>query len=51
MNSKNDQNRISPYNINTISINEVLRMKKDINKGSLDDPMPNSPNNHHKKPS
>ena len=27
----NDQDRISPYNINTISRRQVMRMKKNIN--------------------
>ena len=28
-----DQDRISPYSINTISSRKVMRMKKNINKG------------------
>ena len=36
-----DQDRISPYNINTISSRQVIRIKKNINLGI--DPIPNSP--------
>ena len=41
-----DQDRISPYNINTISSRQVMRIKKNINylKGLLVDPISNSPN-------
>ena len=38
-----DQDRISPYNINTISSRQVMRIKKNISWG-LADPIPNSPN-------
>ena len=37
-----DQDRISPYNINTISGRQVMRIN--INQGLLVDPIPNSPN-------
>ena len=30
-----DQDRISPYNINTISSRQVMRIKKNINKGII----------------
>ena len=35
-----DQDKISPYNINTISSRQVMRIKKNIQE----DPRPNSPN-------
>ena len=31
-----DQDRISPYNINTISTRKVMRIKKNINLGIID---------------
>ena len=37
-----DQDRISPYNINTISSTQVMRKKKISAKGSLVDPITNS---------
>ena len=30
-----DQNRISPYNINTVSTRQVMRIKKNINLGII----------------
>ena len=30
-----DQDRISPYNINTISSKQMMRIKKNINKGII----------------
>ena len=39
-----DQDIISPHNIDTISIMQVMRMNKNINLGSLAAPIPNSPN-------
>ena len=39
-----DQDIISPHNIDTISIMQVMRMNKNINLGSLVAPIPNSPN-------
>ena len=30
-----DQDRISPYNINTISTREVMKLKKNINLGII----------------
>ena len=39
-----DQDRISPYNINTISSRQVMRIKKILIRESLFDPTPNSPN-------
>ena len=30
-----DQDRISPYNINTISSRQVMRIKKNINEGII----------------
>ena len=44
----NDQERISPYNINTISSIEVMKIGKLSIRGLLVDPIPNSPNRHHK---
>ena len=41
------QDRISPYNINTISSRRVTRIKKILIRGLLVDPIPNSPNSHH----
>ena len=39
-----DQDRISPYNINTMSSRQVMRIKrKNINYGLQVDPIPNSP--------
>ena len=43
-----DQDRISPYNNDTISSRQVMRIRKIPNMGLLDDPIPNSPNQHHK---
>ena len=41
-----DQERISPYYINTVSSRQAMRVKKKINYMSwlLVDPIPNSPN-------
>ena len=42
-----DQDRISPYNIITISSRQLMRIKKNIDyiiRGLLVDPKPNSPN-------
>ena len=39
-----DQDRISPYNINTISSRQMMRMNKKINQEIVIDPTPNSPN-------
>ena len=39
-----DQDRISPYNVNTISSRQVMRIKKTINLGIIVDPIQNSPN-------
>ena len=44
-----DQDRISPYNINTISSRQVIRIIGNINQGILVDPTSNSPNEHYKK--
>ena len=41
----NDQNRISPYNINTIPDRKGMRIK---NERSLGDPIPNFPKWHQK---
>ena len=38
-----DQDIISPYNINTISSTEVMRIKKISIRGLLVDPIPNTP--------
>ena len=38
-----DQNRISPYNINTISSRQGMRIKI-LTRGFLVDPIPRSPN-------
>ena len=44
-----DQDRISPYDIKTISSRQVMRKKKNTNKGIIGvDPITNSPNQHHK---
>ena len=45
-----DQDRISPYNINTILSSHVMRTekKKSIRGLLLADPIPNAPNKHHK---
>ena len=42
-----DQDRISPYIISTISSRQVIRIKKNIIRVLLVDPIPNSPNCHH----
>lgn len=43
--SVSDQGEISPYNINTITSRQVLRIKeKNIDKGLLVDLISNSPN-------
>ena len=42
-----DQDRISPYNINTISSRRVMGMKKISTGGSLLDPIPNSPKSYY----
>ena len=39
-----DQDRISPYNINTISSRQVMRIEKKSIMGLLVDPIPNSLN-------
>ena len=39
-----DQEWISPYNINTISSRQVMRIKKILIRELLFDPTPNSPN-------
>ena len=41
-----DQDRTSPYNINTISSRQVMRIigKKILFRGLIFDPVPNSPN-------
>ena len=39
-----DQDRISPYNVITISSRQVMRIKKILIRGLLVDPLPNSPN-------
>ena len=39
-----DRDRISPYNINTISSRQVMRIKKNINQGLLVDRISNAPN-------
>ena len=37
------EDRISPYNINTIPSKQVMRREKNINEGLKVDPMPNLP--------
>ena len=37
------EDRISPYNINTIPGKQVMRIEKNINEGLKVDPMPNLP--------
>ena len=39
-----DQDRISPYNINTVSSGEVMRITKILIRRFYVDPTPNSPN-------
>ena len=39
-----DQDRISPYNIDTMSSRQVMRVKKYIDKGISFDPIATSPN-------
>ena len=41
----NDQERISPYNISTISSRQVMRIKNSINRGLLVNSLPNFPIN------
>ena len=41
-----DQDRISPYNINTISSRRVMGIKKISTGGSLVDPILNSPKSY-----
>ena len=41
----NDQERISPHNISTISSRQVMRIKSSINKGLLVNSLPNFPIN------
>ena len=43
-----DQDRTSPYNINTISSRQVMRIKKNISQGIVSWSNTNSPNQHHK---
>ena len=43
-----DQNRVSPYNINTILSRKVMRIYQNIKKQLLVDPIPSSPNSYHK---
>ena len=39
-----DQYKISPHNINAMSRGQVMRIKKNMNLGILNYPIPNSPN-------
>ena len=43
---KSDQDKISPYDINTISSRQVMRIRKNIWE-LLGDLIPNSPNKNH----
>ena len=43
-----DQNRVSPYNINTILTRKVMRIYQNIKWQFLTDLIPSSPNSHHK---
>ena len=43
-----DQNRISPFKVNTLSSRQVKRIKKKKIRGLLSDPIHNSPNYHDK---
>ena len=43
-----DQNRVSPYNINTIFTRKVMGIYQNIKKLFLTDLIPSSPNSHHK---
>ena len=42
-----DQDRVSPYNINTILSKKVMRIYQNIKKPSLVDPITSSSNLHH----
>ena len=43
-----DQNRVSPYNINTILSRIVMKIYQNIKKQLLFDPIASSQNSHHK---
>ena len=43
-----DQNRVSPYNINTILTRKVMRIYQNIKWRFLTDLIPSSPSSHHK---
>ena len=43
-----DQERISPYEIKTVESRQEMRMKKLSINGLFVDPIPNSPNLHHR---
>ena len=43
-----DQDRISPYNTNTVSSRQVMRINKISTRGLSVDPMASSPNSHDK---
>ena len=43
-----DQERISPYNINTKSSKQMMRIKKNVNRRLLIDPIPKFPKSHEK---
>ena len=43
---KSDQDRISPYSINTMSRRQVLRIKISVRQLKVNS-IPNSPNQHH----
>ena len=46
--SMSDQDRISPYNTNTVSSRQVMRINKISSGGLSVDPMASSPNSHDK---
>ena len=43
-----DQDSISPYNNNTVSSRQVMRIKKNMNEEISSDAVPNSQNKHDK---
>ena len=43
-----DQNRVSPYNINTMLSRIVMKIHQNIKKELLFDPIASSQNSHHK---
>ena len=48
LNPMSDQNRVSPYNITKMLSRKVMQIYQNINEQLLVDPIPSSPNSHHK---